>query len=149
MKVILKETVKSLGNEGDVINVSAGYARNYLLPRGLAMEATTANLKQLQKIKALQAQKQAEEEAAAKQLAARLQGKKIVVRAKAGESGKLFGSITGQEIARALEQDSNIKVDKRKIELKEPLKSLGEHTVTIRLYKELTAEIIVKVESGE
>lgn len=149
MKVILKERMKGLGSAGDVVQVADGYARNYLIPRGLAVEATPANLKELERRKQQEAKKQAQEEAEAKEAAARLAGRTITIQAKAGEGGKLFGSITGQDIATALEKEVGVKVDKRKIEVKEPLKALGDYRVPIKLYKNVTAEVIVRVEAEE
>jgi large subunit ribosomal protein L9 len=149
MKVILTQKVKKLGNKGDVIKVADGYARNYLFPKGLAVEATAANLKDLEKAKQRQAQREAREEAEARELAARLKDRVIIVRAKAGEGGRLFGSITGQDIAQAIEAELGLKVDKRKIELKEHLKALGDYRVPIRLYKDYVVEVAVQVAEGE
>ena len=145
MKVILTETVKKLGHEGDVVNVADGYARNYLFPRGWAVEATPANLKELQKKKDRQAKREAQEKAAAEALAQRLEGKTLNLTVKAGEGGKLFGSITGQDIAKALADQLAVAVNRRKVDLKEPLKAVGEYRVPIRLYKDVVAEITVEL----
>lgn len=147
MKVILVEDMKKLGKKGDVVEVADGYARNYLLPRELVLEATAANLKELEKRKKKQATREAQEEARARELADRLRGKVITVRAKAGEGGRLFGSITGQDIAQALAAELGVNLDRRKIELTEPLKALGGYTVPIRLYREFTVDVTVKVEA--
>jgi large subunit ribosomal protein L9 len=149
MKLILKEKVKGLGNSGEIVKVADGYARNYLLPKGLAVEATQANLKELQQQQQARAQAKSREEAEAKELAQKLKGKIINLAAKAGENGKLFGSITGQDVAKAMEAQLGIKVDKRKIELKEPLKALGEYSVPVRLYKDFTVDVMVIVTGKE
>ena len=119
---------------------------NYLIPRGLAIEANPANLKELEKEGNVK-QAGRPEEARARELADRLRHKTIVVQAKAGEGGRLFGSITGQDIAHTLAADLGVQIDRRKIELKEPLKALGEHTIPIRLHRDFTVEVIVKVEA--
>ena len=147
MKVILIEDIKKLGKKDDVVEVADGYARNYLIPRGLVIEANPANLKELEKRRKRQAGREALEEARARELADRLRHKTIVVQAKAGEGGRLFGSITGQDIAHTLAADLGVQIDRRKIELKEPLKALGEHTIPIRLHRDFTVEVIVKVEA--
>ncbi|NLJ33146.1 MAG: 50S ribosomal protein L9 [Firmicutes bacterium] len=149
MKVILLEDIKKLGKKGDVVDVAPGYARNYLLPRDLVLEATPANLRELEKRKKRQAGREAQEEAEAKKLAAQLEGKTILVRAKAGDGGRLFGSITSQDIARTMAADLGVELDRRKIELKEPLKTLGDHTISIRLYRDFTVEVAVKVEAKD
>ena len=149
MKVILTQRVKKIGDVGDVVRVANGYARNYLIPRGLAVEATAANLKEAEKAKERQAQKEAREEAEARELAARLKERVIVLEGKAGEGGRLFGSITGQDIAQAIEAELGTKVDKRKVELKEPLKALGDYKVPVRLYKDYVVEVAVQVVEGE
>lgn len=149
MKVILVEDIEKLGHKGDVVEVADGYARNYLIPRDLVLEATPANLKELEKRKKRQAGREAQEEAKAKELAARLRDRTIVVQAKAGEGGRLFGSITGQDIARTVALDLGVELDRRKIELKDPLKALGEHIVPIRLHKDFTVEVTVKVDAKE
>ena len=149
MKVILTQKVKKLGEAGDVVKVADGYARNFLIPRGLAVEATAANLKELEKTRERQAQREAREEEEARELAARLKERVIVVRGKAGEGGRLFGSITGQDIAHAIEAELGTRVDKRKVELKEPLKALGDYKVPVRLYKDFVVEVAVQVVEEE
>ena len=148
MKVILTQRVKKIGDVGDVVRVADGYARNYLIPRGLAVEATAANLKEAEKAKERQAQKEARG-GRSQELAARLKERVIVLEGKAGEGGRLFGSITGQDIAQAIEAELGTKVDKRKVELKEPLKALGDYKVPVRLYKDYVVEVAVQVVEGE
>lgn len=147
MKVILRQTINKLGKAGDLVEVADGYARNYLLPRGLAVEASEGNLKQWQqqqKAAARQAEK-AHEEAAA--LAARLENQTVVLRAKAGEGGRLFGSITAADIAAAVAELAGTAVDRRKVQLDEPLRRLGDHAVTIRLHPEVATTVTVRIEA--
>jgi len=149
VKVILRQKVAKLGEAGALVNVADGYARNFLIPRGLAYEATPANLRRWEadrKEAARQADRQREEAVAT---AARLAEVSIVVTARAGESGKLFGSITAADIAERLVAETGVEVDRRRINLSEPLKELGEHKVEIRLHPEVTAEIPVRVEKEE
>lgn len=145
MKVILKQDVPRLGKQGDVVNVNDGYARNFLFPRQLAQEATAGSLKEVERQRKLQAAKEQRAEEEARALAQRLTGSKVVVTARSGEGGRLFGSITNQDIAAAIKKQLKLTVDKRKIELKEPIKALGEYNVTLRLYTDVTSEIKVQV----
>lgn len=145
MKVILKQDVPRLGKQGDVVNVNDGYARNFLFPRQLAQEATVGSLKEVERQRKLQAAKEQRAEEEARSLAQRLTGSKVVVTARSGEGGRLFGSITNQDIAAAIKKQLKLTVDKRKIELKEPIKALGEYNVTLRLYTDVTSEIKVQV----
>ncbi|HBT19856.1 MAG TPA: 50S ribosomal protein L9 [Peptococcaceae bacterium] len=146
MKVILKAEVENLGKEGDVLEVADGYGRNYLLPRGLAVLATPQNLKQLEKkIKAREEQKKQELEQA-RQLAAKINETTIVIRAKVGEKGKLYGSITNNDVAAKL-SEQGIEVDKRKIDLKDPIKEVGFYTIGIKVHPEVYAELRVQVEA--
>jgi len=144
MKVILIDEIRGLGTRGDVVNVKDGYARNYLLPKNLAREATPGNLKSIEQERkkwALLAQK--EKEAAVK-AAEVVKGAKVVVQKRVGENGQLFGSVTANEIADALHA-KGLEVDKRRIELARPIKSLGTHDVEVRLFHEVTAQIQVEV----
>ncbi|MCL6637892.1 MAG: 50S ribosomal protein L9, partial [Alicyclobacillus sp.] len=131
MKVILLTDVKGHGRKGDVVDVSEGYARNYLLPRKLAVEATAGNLQQLQDQQNAKARKEAQELAAAQELAKRLQALTVTVRAQAGEGGRLFGAITSKHIGDALAQQG-FDLDRRKIHLPDPIKALGNYQVTVR-----------------
>jgi len=148
MKVILKEDVKSLGKMGEVVNVSDGYARNYLIPKGLAVDATTKNIKALEhekKVIELRAQKLRNQ---AKAEAERLSSMVLTIRAKAGEEEKLFGSITTMDIADALKAEG-IEIDRKKIVLDEPIKRLGEYMVSVRLHPEETAQLKIQVVKEE
>lgn len=147
MKVILRDEVDNLGQNGDVVDVADGYGRNYLLPKGLAVKATPKNLKQLQKeIQAREEQKKEEQEVARK-LALKLGEVTVVVRAKAGEKGRLFGSVTNSEIASRLEEDHGITIDRRKIDLKDPIKEVGFYTINVKLHQDVIAELKVQVEA--
>ncbi len=144
IEVILREDVKSLGRAGELVRVRPGYARNYLLPHGLAYEATEGNKKRIAaETKARQTRNQAER-AGAEQVAATLSGVTLTLSGKAGEEGKLFGSITAQDIAEALAAKGHT-VDRRRIELEHPIKSLGQHTVLVRVHPEVHANVQVSV----
>jgi|SRR5690554_11689 len=149
MKIILLEPVKSLGNRGDIKEVASGYARNYLLPKKLAIQATPGNIKRLEQEKIKIKQKEIQEEAEARKLAAKIEGQVLQFSAKAGEGGRLFGSITGKEICEELHKKTGIEVDKKKLELPEPVKSTGRHEVTVQLYHGVTASFVVEVLAGE
>ena len=136
MIVILMKDVKGSGKAGDVVKVSDGYARNMLLPKGLAKEATEGNIRSLEKQKAIAAEKLEEQKAAAKEMAAKLEKITLKIESKGGDSGKLFGSITSKDIAEALEKQEGMKIDKKKIEMKTPIKQAGETEVTLILQTE-------------
>lgn len=142
MKVILIEDVNNLGVKGDVKNVADGYARNFLFPRGLAVEATPSRIRERDKESLLSENREKREESAARQLADSLQGKQVEFKLSASPEGKLFGSITPSDIARAL-QEEGFAVDRRKIELSEPIKRLGEHKVNIKIRPGIATEIMV------
>lgn len=146
MKVILLQDVKTKGKKGQMIEVSDGYARNYMLPRKLAIEATAdaVNTKRMND-KATQ-ERIAKEKAEAMEISKKLRELTITVAAKGGGSGKLFGSITSQEIAEALKKASGIALDKRKIVISDPIKNVGTYTVTCKLGYEITAPLTVKIE---
>lgn len=145
MIVILLKDLKGTGKAGDVVKVSDGYARNMLLPRGIAKEATEGNIRNLEKQKAIAEEKKAEQKAAAQKAAAEIEKVGIEIKTKGGEGGRLFGSITSKDIAQALEEQHKIKVDKKKIELDGPIKQTGEFIVPIKLYTEVAADLKVKV----
>ena len=145
MIVILMKDVKGSGKAGDVVNVSDGYARNMLLPKGLAKEATEGNIRSLEKQKAIAAEKLEEQKAAAKEMAAKLEKITLKIESKGGDSGKLFGSITSKDIAEALEKQEGMKIDKKKIEMKTPIKQAGETEVTLKLFTEISAQLKVSV----
>jgi large subunit ribosomal protein L9 len=144
MKVILTEEIRGLGTRGDVVNVKDGYARNYLLPKNLAREATAGNMKSIEQERKKWAQLAQQEKTVAEKAAASVQGMKITVQKRVGENGQLFGSVTANEIADALEA-KGIEVDKRRIELAHAIKSIGTHDVDVRLHREVTAHIQVEV----
>lgn len=145
MKVILLEDVKNVGKKGSLINAKDGYARNFLFPKNLAIEATPTNLKNLENAKKLQEEKEKEIYEEAKKLEEELMKITIVIKSKAGENGKLFGSITTKEIAETLEADKGINIDKRKFELDEVIKAVGEYSVKVRLHPKVAAKMSVIV----
>lgn len=145
MKVILKQDVKGVGKKGETLEVSEGHARNFLLPRGLAVEATAGNLKVLAQQKAAAAGRQARDEEEARAMAARLNELVVSLPAKTGDKGRLFGSITSKDVAEALEKTARIAIDKRKLDLPEPIKELGEYQIPVKLYPTITATLRVKV----
>jgi large subunit ribosomal protein L9 len=144
MEVILKEDVIHLGNRGDVVKVADGYGRNFLLPRKLAMQATLANKAVVEQMKNAADRRSATEKALAEALAVKLEPVALDFTRKSGEAGHLFGSVTSADIAAALEA-KGFEIDRRKIQLDEPLKSVGEFSVPIRLYREVSAHVKVTV----
>jgi large subunit ribosomal protein L9 len=144
IEVILREDIKTLGKAGEMVRVKPGYARNYLLPHGLAYEATEGNKKRIAAETKARGIRNSAEKTEAEQAAARLLGVSLKIPGKAGEEGKLFGSVTAQDVADALGREGHT-VDRRRIELEHPIKSLGEHLVTVRLHPEVHAEVRVSV----
>ena len=145
MKVILLEDVKGLGKKGDVVNAKDGYARNFLLPKGLAKEATEGNVKILQEQKTAKKKKKEAELQQAESLAEKLSKLTVEIESTAGENGKLFGSITTKDIAQALQSQHKIKVDRRKIEMDNNIKDLGITEVKAKVYANVTATFKVHV----
>lgn len=145
MKVILIEDVKGKGKKGEVVKVNDGYARNFLFPKNLAIEANNKNLKHLNKQKKEEEQKKADELKEAKDLAAKLSEIKIVIPANCGENGKLFGSITSKELASKVAKEFNLKIDKKKIVLDEPIKNMGEYTIDVKVYPNVVGKLKVVV----
>ena len=143
MIVILNKDVKGTGKAGDVVKVSDGYARNMLIPKGLATEATQGNIRHLE----IEAERKAEEKAEAKEMAKKISELSVNIKTKAGEGGKIFGSITSKDISDALKKQHNIDVDKKKIQLSSPIKQTGEVSVEIKLYFEVSAKLTVKIEA--
>lgn len=137
--------MKGLGVAGAVVEVSDGYARNFLLPKGLAVEATAGNLNALRQQEQKAAQMAARALAEARALAARLDGRSVTVTARAGQGGRLFGSITGQDLADALRAQLGAAVDKRRVELDEPIRSTGAYRVRLRLHPQVSATVTVNV----
>ena len=145
MKVILLEDVKSLGKKGEIVNVSDGYARNYVLPKKLGVEANSANLNDL-KLQKAHADKVAQEQLeAAQKLAEILETKEVVLKMKSGEGGRAFGSISSKEIAAAAKQQCSLELDKKKIQLPEAIKALGVYEVSVKLHTKVTGKLKVKV----
>lgn len=145
MKVILLEDVKNVGKKGTLINASDGYAKNFLLPKKLAMEATKGNINELELKKRAEEKKKQQELEDAKILAEKLSKHEVVISVKTGENGKLFGSVTNKEIAEAFEKQTGIAIDKKKVVLEEPFKMVGTRTVTVKIHPQVSAEITVKI----
>lgn len=149
MKVILLTDVKSVGKKGDVVEVADGYGQNFLIPRKLASPATDGAVKLRTKEMAEQSSKKARELEAAKAQAKELGAKPLLIKVKVGEGGKLFGSVTSADIAAALKSQSGQAVDKKKIHLPKPIRELGEHKVTARLYKGVQTDLTVSVQAED
>ena len=149
MKVLLLRDHAKLGKAGTIKNVADGYARNFLIPRGLAVLATGGALKQAETIRKAEDKRQAQLFAEAQAVANQLTGTTLIFRTLAGETGKLYGSITAHDITQAIQREKGIEVDKRKVELREPLRTLGTHTVPIRLAADLAPEVTVVIEPTE
>ena len=145
MEVVLLEDVKALGKKGQIVKVNDGYARNFILPKKLGVEATTKNLNDLKLQKANSDKIAAEQLEAAKQLALQIEAKPVTLSIKAGESGKAFGSISTKEIAKAVSDQLGLEIDKKKLVLSDPLKTFGTHEVPVKLHKDVTAKLAVKV----
>jgi large subunit ribosomal protein L9 len=150
MKVILKHAVPNLGETGEVVTVKPGYARNYLLPQGLAYEASPANLRRIEEEQAVAEERSRRDYLEGRRRAAQLEGASLVFHARAGEEGKLFGSITSADVAERLNQgELDFEVDRRQVVMEEPLKALGAYQVPLRLHAEVTVEVEVRVEREE
>lgn len=145
MKVILLKDVKSLGKKDEIVDVSDGYARNYVLPKGLGKEANAANLNDLKLQKANEEKVAQEKLEDAKKLAAKLETKEVTVKMKSGEGGKTFGSISSKEIAAAAKEQCGLDVDKKKIQMPEAIKALGVYEVQIKLHPQVVGKLKVKV----
>ena len=145
MKVILLEDVKSVGKKGEIVNASEGYAKNFLIPRKLGVEATASNLNEIKLKKQSEDKRKAEELAAAKELKSKLEEKTVSIQVKTGDNGKLFGSVTNKEIAAALEEQTGIKVDKKKIVLDDQIKMVGEKTVAVKIHPQVSVELKVAI----
>jgi len=144
IEVILREDIKTLGKAGEMVRVKPGYARNYLLPQGLAYEATEGNRKRIAAEARVRAAKDQAERTEAERMAGTLSGLTLTLKGKAGEEGKLFGSVTSQDIAEAL-ASQGYSFDRRRIELEHPIKTTGTHAVSLRLHPEVHAELRVSV----
>jgi len=146
MNVILKKDIKELGKKDSMVNVSDGYAKNYLLPRGFAIEATAGNVNEMKDKQKSVAAKKDKELQNAKDLAAIIDGKDIIIKAKSGDSGKLFGAVSNKDVADEIKLQYKLNIDKKKIEM-DPIKCLGTHDVEAKIYPGVTAKFIVKVEA--
>lgn len=149
MRVILLEDVKKLGQKGEVVNVAEGYARNFLIPRGLAAEATQGRMKELDRQKQLKAEQKKKAEEEARELGRRMDGMRVKMPARVGEAGKLFGAISSKDIAGAVKEQHGLAVDKKKVVLEAPIKTLGEHGVTVKLHPAVQVDIVVEVVAEE
>ena len=145
MQIILQEDIEKLGHRGDVVTVTPGYARNFLLPQKLAIEATHGNMKALERIRTSMAKKTATELEAAQKQAALLTGTSLTYKRKTGENDQMFGSVTTGDIVDGLSAQG-FKIDKRQVQIPEPIKSIGEFPVTIKVFRDVTAQIKVTVE---
>ena len=148
MKVILLKDEKKLGKKGDIVEISEGYARNYVLPKKIGAEATARNLNDLKLQKAHEAKVAQEQLDAARALAERLESKQVVVKIRAGEGGRTFGAVSSKEIAAACKEQHGLDVDKKKIQLQENLKSFGTVEVMVKLHAQVSAKLMVKVEEA-
>ena len=149
MQVILLEDIKGVGKKGQVIKASDGHARNYLLPKGLAMEANKKNLTDLENKQKSDENKRRQEHEAAMALRDEIEKESIKIEVQAGASGKLFGAVTNKEIAAALEVQRNITIDRKKIDIKKAFNSVGEYTADVKLHPKVTAKLAVVITAGE
>ena len=147
MKVILRSDVSDVGKKGDIVEVADGFARNYLVPKGFALKATDGNIQQAASMRRARDIRDAKDRGAAEEVAQKLVPKVITVKAKAGAEGKLFGSVTSTDVAAAVEEQTGIELDRRKLHLDEPIKSLGTHLVSTRLHADVEFAITVEVVS--
>jgi large subunit ribosomal protein L9 len=145
MKVILLQDVKGVGKKDTIVNAADGYARNFLFPQKLAVEATPGAMKGIEKMRKAEADREAERRAQATETAGKLRGQKINMQVKCGAQGRLYGSITSAEVAAELEKQHGVKVDKRKIDLSETIRSVGEYEAVVKLYPEISAKMKVVV----
>ena len=148
MKVVLRADVDNLGNKGDIVDVADGYARNYLVPRGLALKASPGSQKQADAMRRNREARDSREREAAQALAAQFEGRTITIKARAGAEGKLFGSVTSVDVADAVQKQTGAEIDRRKINLDEPLKELGGVDLQVRLHADVLANLHVEVEAA-
>jgi large subunit ribosomal protein L9 len=149
MRIVLRDDVENLGKKGDLVDVADGYARNYLVPRGLALKATTGNQKQADAMRRNRVVRETRDREAAQTLAAQFEGRTITIKARAGGEGRLFGSVTSVDIAEAVQKQTGAEIDRRKLALDEPLKELGGVDVQIRLHPDVVATVHVEVEAAD
>ncbi|MGZ6545458.1 MAG: 50S ribosomal protein L9 [Actinomycetota bacterium] len=149
MKVILQKPVEKLGDPGDVVEVAAGYARNYLVPHGLAVRAEKGALKHAENLKRAHVSRQSKEKVEFEALASTLIASKVTIAARAGEEGKLFGSVTAADVAGAIAAQTGIEVDRKDVHLDEPIRSLGTHDVRVHLFPEVEPVLTIEVTAEE
>lgn len=145
MKVILLEDVKSVGKKGELVNASDGYAKNFLFPKKLAVEATKSNLNDFELKQKAEAKRKKEELEQAQNMAKELENKTVTVKVKTGENGKLFGSVTNKEVAEEIVKQTGLNIDKKKVSIGDPIKMVGERTAVIKLHPKVSAEITIKI----
>ena len=145
MKVILRSDVANLGKRGDILDVADGYARNYLVPKGIALKASDGAQSQAKAMRRARDLRDAQDRSAAEEVATTLVSKVVSITARAGSEGKLFGSVTAADIATAVESQTGVELDRRKLELLEPVKSLGTHVISVRLHSDVQFPITVEV----
>lgn len=148
MQVVLLEDVKTLGKKGQVVSVNDGYARNYILPKKLGIEANSKNMNELKLQKQHQEKLEAQALAEAQELASKIGTFKVELKVKTGEGGKIFGSVSTKEIAAAVKEQYGIDLDKKKMQLSEPIKTVGSHIIPVRIHKDVTAQLTLKVTEG-
>ncbi|HYA12024.1 MAG TPA: 50S ribosomal protein L9 [Thermodesulfovibrionales bacterium] len=144
MKIILKEDIKKIGKMGQIVDVADGFARNYLVPKGLAIEANTKNIRSVEHEKKIVHERARKLKDSAQDLSSKISAMTITIKAKAGEEGKLFGSVTTMDIAEALHNEG-IEIDKKRISLEEPIKRLGSYPVNIKLHPDVSVQLIIQV----
>ena len=145
MKVILLEDVKNVGKKGELVNASDGYAKNFLFPKKLAVEATKSNLNDFELKQKAEAKRKKEELEQAQNMAKELENKTVTVKVKTGENGKLFGSVTNKEVAEEIVKQTGMQIDKKKVSIGDPIKMVGERTAVIKLHPKVSAEITIKI----
>jgi len=148
MKIVLREDVENLGKKGEIVDVADGYARNYLVPRGLALKSSRGSQKQADAMRRNREAREARDREAAMALASQFEGRTIAIKARAGAEGKLFGSVTAIDIAEAVHKQTGAELDRRKIDLDEPLKELGGVDLQVRLHPDVVANLHVEVEAA-
>ena len=148
MKLILLEDVKSVGKKGDLINASEGYAKNFLLPKKLAVEATKSNLNDYELKQKADAKRRQEELEKAQETTAALKDKVVTIKVKTGGNGKLFGSVTNKEVADAIVEQTKLDIDKKKVSIGDPIKMVGERTAVVKLHPKVSAEVTIKIEEA-
>jgi large subunit ribosomal protein L9 len=147
VKIVLRSDVDNLGRRGDLVDVADGYARNFLVPRGLAMPATKGSVRQAEAMSRARAVRDTRDREGAQATRSQLEAARITITARSGEGGRLFGSVTTTDLAEAIEAQAHVQIDRRKLHLDEPIKSLGVHEIPVRLHADVTATLTVEVVS--